>query len=519
MKFTGLVGSAYKLKSVNVDCQNLVNAYVEKVESGLGKEGNTVYLRHTPGLVTQFEVGTGPIRLVHPMQMTQADPLLPVNRVLIVSGNELYGCTFDGANWTHVKVGNLGNLPSANLRTSDGPMSCVNGGLIVDNSSAFGTGFYAVLTDGVKAYHYTLRVFGGFLFENLTENLNAFLMPSHVVLIDGFYIYNTVNSGQFYVSDWDDPFLVSSTSFASSEGDPDNILAMISLNRQLWLFNERSTEVWANTGNADFPFERIQGGFIEKGCVAGASVAKIEGNVFWLGRDANGEGQVFRASGLSNYGRISTHAIEQAISGYADISTARGYAYQFEGHPFYILCFDEATWVYDLAMGEWHQRAYTNAGVLEKHRGSCGAFFPEYSMHLVGDHTSGKVYIFDDETYTDDGNTITRQRTTPHLSGSLNRVFHKRLILDMETGIGLDGDVQGSDPQIMMQFSNDGGHTWSNEMWASAGKKVGGIGDFKKRVIWNRLGSARDRVYRFTMTDPVPFRILGAEIDVEVGGA
>lgn len=512
MKFTGLVGSAYKLKSVNVDCQNLVNAYVEKVESGLGKEGNTVYLRHTPGLVTQFEVGTGPIRLIYPMQMTQAVPELPTNKVLIVSGNQLYTATYNGTSWTSAAVGDP-------LETSEGAVYCANSSYM-EPPVITGKGFGATIVDGKRAYNYLISVALGVLTETLlnTGPFVPFLKPSHVVLLDGFFIYNTVDSGQFYVSEWNSA-IVNATSFASSEGDPDNILAMISLNRQLWLFNERSTEVWANTGNADFPFERIQGGFIEKGCVAGASVAKIEGNVFWLGRDANGEGQVFRASGLSNYARISTHAIEQAISGYADISTARGYTYQFEGHPFYVLCFDEATWVYDLSTGEWHQRAYTNTGTLERHRGICGAFFPEYSMHLVGDHTSGKVYMFDDEIYTDDGNAITRQRTTPHLSGSLNRVFHKRLILDMETGIGLDGDVQGSDPQIMMQFSNDGGHTWSNEMWASAGKKVGGIGDFKKRVIWNRLGSARDRVYRFTMTDPVPFRILGAEIDVEVGGS
>lgn len=517
MKFNGLVGPAYTLPSINVDFQRAVNIYPEVIESGAGKEANKLYYRSTPGLVQELEVGTGPIRLIHPMQMTQADPLLPANRVLIVSGSELYGATFNGTTWSTSKVGNLGNLPSGDLRTSAGPISCVNGGLYVD-PSLFGKGFFAVLTDGLRAYHYTLRSFGGFLFENLLENPTSFLIPSAVVLIDGFYIYNTVDSGQFYVSDWNDPAAVSNLSFASSEGDPDNIVAMIALKRYLWLFNERSTEIWANTGNADFPFERIQGGFIEKGCVAGPSVAKIEGNVFWLGRDAAGEGQVFTASGI-NAQRISTHAIESAIAGYADISTARAYTYQSQGHSFYILTFSEATWVYDLSTGMWHERAYTNAGVLERHRGICGAFFPEYSKQLVGDHTSGKVYSFSETTYTDNLNPITRMRVTPHISASQNRTFHKRLILDMETGVGLDGDVQGSDPQVMLDFSNDGGHTWSSEMWASAGKKVGGIGDFKKRVIWNRLGSARDRVYRIKMTDPVPFTLIGAELDVEVGGS
>jgi len=96
-------------------------------------------------------------------------------------------------------------------------------------------------------------------------------------------------------------------------------------------------------------------------------------------------------------------------------------------------------------------------------------------------------------------------------------IFYKSLTLDMETGVGLDGDVYGSDPQMMLDFSNDGGHTWSNEAWASIGKKIGGIGEFKKRVIWRRLGMARDRVFRIRTTDPVSITLLSADIDYEVG--
>jgi hypothetical protein len=89
----------------------------------------------------------------------------------------------------------------------------------------------------------------------------------------------------------------------------------------------------------------------------------------------------------------------------------------------------------------------------------------------------------------------------------------------METGVGLDGSVQGSDPQIMLRFSKDGGHTWSSEMWAGMGKKIGGIGDFKKRVIWNRLGSFRDCVFEVKVTDPVDLTMYDAEIEITVGAS
>jgi len=82
--------------------------------------------------------------------------------------------------------------------------------------------------------------------------------------------------------------------------------------------------------------------------------------------------------------------------------------------------------------------------------------------------------------------------------------------LDCETGVGLN-DGQGSDPQVMLRWSDDGGHTWSNEHWVSIGK----IGQYGKRAIWRRLGMTlklRDRVYEISGTDPVKIDIMGAEL-------
>ena len=69
----------------------------------------------------------------------------------------------------------------------------------------------------------------------------------------------------------------------------------------------------------------------------------------------------------------------------------------------------------------------------------------------------------------------------------------------------------GYDPQAMLRWSDDGGHTWSNEYWSSMGK----IGEYYKRVFWRRLGMTlklRDRVYEVSGTDPVKVAIMGAEL-------
>lgn len=501
MKFQGFVGPAYTLNSVNVDCQRCVNLYPELIESGTGKEGQVSYLKATPGLTELFEVGIGPIRMI-----LVDNPAIsiwnPENRIFIASGSEMYKASYESGSWSSEKLGDL--------ETSSGPVSGV---AIREDLGA------AVFVDGVNNYLYTKVDSGDAL---IIEDFGTFadfgyppvLGATNVIWIDGFFIFNKQDTAEFYVSEWNS-ISVSALSFASAEGDPDNIMSMISNHRDLWLFNERTTEVWANTGNADFPFERIQGGFIEKGCVAADSVAKIDGVVFWLGRDEFGEGIVFAAQGLTPQ-RISTHAIEQAIQSYADISTARAYTYQDGGHSFYVLNFAEATWVYDLSTKLWHERAYTEDGLLQRHRADCHAFFPDLRIHLVGDYESGEVYKFDESVYTDNGDPITRLRTSPHVSNSGKMLFFNEFTLDMETGVGTVSG-QGSDPQVMLDFSNDGGHTWIGESWASAGQQSGGIGDYKKRVIWRRLGKARDRVFRVKITDPVKVVLMGAELEIEGG--
>jgi len=69
----------------------------------------------------------------------------------------------------------------------------------------------------------------------------------------------------------------------------------------------------------------------------------------------------------------------------------------------------------------------------------------------------------------------------------------------------------GYNPEVMLRWSDDGGHTWSNEHWSPVGK----IGAYYHRVFWRRLGMTlklRDRVYEISGTDPVKTVIMGAEL-------
>jgi hypothetical protein len=152
-----------------------------------------------------------------------------------------------------------------------------------------------------------------------------------------------------------------------------------------------------------------------------------------------------------------------------------------------------------------------NLWSLERHRADCHAV--AYGLNLVGDFENGKVYSLDPEKYTDDGIYIKRMRRSPHASQGLTRVRHNSIQIDMETGVGLDGTAQGTDPVLMIRWSDDGGHSWSSEYQMSVGK----IGAFKTRAIKRRMGSSRDRVYEISMTDPVKAVFIGAELNAEAG--
>lgn len=70
-------------------------------------------------------------------------------------------------------------------------------------------------------------------------------------------------------------------------------------------------------------------------------------------------------------------------------------------------------------------------------------------------------------------------------------------------------------PQVMLRWSNDGGRTWSNEVWASAGR----VGEYRTRARWRRLGRGRDRVYEITVSDAIKIVILGAAMKATDGDA
>jgi hypothetical protein len=179
-------------------------------------------------------------------------------------------------------------------------------------------------------------------------------------VLGDFFICSQSNSNQFV---WSDAQSVNfdALNIQDTNSVADTLLGVRVSRRAAYFFGTKSIEPWYESGGADLPFSRIEGGVFEVGCWAKDSIAEMDG-LFWLGGDDKGAGIVWSITGGVPK-RISTHAIEYAIAQWPDPTDAEAFTHTKEGHSFYVLSSisGDETWVYDINTNEWHQRASMDA--------------------------------------------------------------------------------------------------------------------------------------------------------------
>ena len=385
-------------------------------------------------------------------------------------------------------------------------------------------------------------------FTVLPSTDGAFSGATTVDIIDNYFVYSRPSSQQFGASDALSP-ISQQLSFASKDGAPDQLVALIVDHREVYLLGESSSEVWVDAGLFPFPFQRIPGTSTQHGIAAQNSVSRVGNSFAYVSRNLRGQGQIMQMNGYIPQ-RISTHAVENTLVNQY-INDAIAWTYQLEGHEVYVVSFPtiNITWAFDATTGLWYKWLYcTTANQYQRHRGNCSCVFQ--GMVLVGDYANGKIYELDNTNYTDDGNNIRRLRRAPHLVSDLQRQYFEEFQIQFQPGVGFTGlsvapyiyigtpytiyptatlvipatqtvvigfaTLQNQTttlPQAMLRWSDDGGSTWSNEHWVT----IGQTGKYKNRAIWRRLGQARDRVFEVVVTDPVKAVIVSANLKASGG--
>lgn len=455
---------SYQLSSRPASGSLLMNCYAER----LPDDAKTPFLiQRTPGIDTIQSVGNGPIYAMH----------YAFGLLWIVSGtNVYYGSSSTG---TFTNAGSIGTIAAngVDIDSNDTHVVIVNqpDGWAIDNAT-----------------------------KTLTQITDAdftALGASDVEFVDNYLLFLSPDSAVFFGADLGSATSFDALNFATAEGSPDNLVGMKVDHRQACLFGTKTTEIWENTGAAGFPFERAINGFIEIGCLNGRSIAKQDNSIFWLADDYT----IRRLDGATPV-RVSTHAVEQSIVR-ATITACKAFSYSQSGHLFYVITFPEVTWVYDVTTGKWHNRStygydYWTAG--------CHA--QAFGLEIVGSSETASIGSLDPDTYTEWGDTLRASWQYQTIYAEDRRAIHDRVSIIMEYGVGLTSG-QGSDPFLMLDYSDDGGITWE----ALPNKKIGPLGNYQYTVDWERLGSARQRTYRGAVSDPVKVAITDTQAMVRGG--
>jgi hypothetical protein len=458
-------GANYEARSPNANAQQTLNLYVQLEKAG-ARDAATLY--PTPGLRRLATPGYGPSR---------GDGIEFQGATYHVIGNELIKLATD---WTTTIIGTI--------KTLNGYVSMaktINQLMLVDGQNGW-------IWDGTDF--------------SIIDDLD-FPVADTVTMLDGYFIVNNHGTGQFNISALRDGLTWAALDYATAESSPDALLGLDSTRKDLYLFGALTTEVYYNSGNVDFPFVPYAGGVIEWGLHAPNTLVRLDTSLMWLGKNKEGSNVVLQTSGMTAT-IVSNRDIEWQIRQLEKTDEADAYAYQQGGHTFYVLSFTYSgkTFVFDVSNGLWHTRS-SGGG---RHRSLGHVFFN--NTNIVGDYENGNIYALDPDVYTDDGKSIRRMRRTHIVHADEVRVFHRRLELYMQTGVGLVSG-QGVDPQILLRFSDDAGNTWSSEIPRSLGK----LGEYGHKVVWTRLGSTHDRIYEIVVTDPVNVVIVSGYVDIERG--
>jgi len=475
VQYPFFIGPAYTSQSVNLDGEDCVNLYVEQSESPGAKAQFALY--PTPGFELIGSFPTAPIKQLYEVN----------GRNFVVSGNTFYEV---------LSLSPFTFIARGVMATDTNPATmCSNGE----------AGNQVFITSGGQGYCFDL---GTNAFANVISGViqGGFL--------DGYFLALNKTTSQLFVSDLEDGMTWDPLQFTQRNTAADNWIGFTVTHREVWLHGSRTSEVWYDAGSFPFPLQPIPGAFIEQGTVSSFSTCTVDSTDIWLGQSKDGKTVVWRNSGYTPQ-RISTHAVEYAFSKYADVSDAIAWTYQDQGHYFYVLTFPtaNATWVFDTGTSLWHRRGFWD-GTTTDFQAQRNAFHAMMSgKHVTGDRVLGTLYEQTINSSQDaDGRLLRRLRRATHLSNEQQRMYYFQAQLDMEVGLGTAYN-SGSDPQIMLRTSDDGGHVYSTERWASGGK----MGQFKQRVLWRRLGRSRDRVFEVSFTEPIPWRLINFYLQIEPG--
>lgn len=367
--------------------------------------------------------------------------------------------------------------------------------------------------DGVTAFIYNTSTS---VFTQITDPDFPTNARGGTFLQGRFWVYTTTgaDTGRVYGSDQFNGLGWDGLNFFTPEATPDGIASIVRWYNNLVILGKTSIEWWTGI-STQIPgllgFQPITGANTEVGLGGELAYGRVGQRLFFLGR-VSGQAGIYE---IVNYTaeKVSTPAVDADIVRRLNHSVSIGTGYMIAGHGIFQLTFpatsveDSITWMLDVETMLWSERQSYNQPY---YRGLFAA--TTLDRVFITDAFAGTIWEMSDTFQSEGTDPLIFEVTSIHLLKQGDRLAVDSVQMDMETGLGLSVG-QGSNPQGMIQISKDGGHVWGSEQWVPLGK----IGEYRRRAIRRRIGSARDIAIRFRITDPIPRRVSGAYLVLTAG--
>ena len=309
--------------------------------------------------------------------------------------------------------------------------------------------------------------------------------------IDGYFM---TTDGEFLiVTELNDPYAVNPLKYASSEADPDPIVALQRLRNEVAALNRYTIEYFDNVGGFNFPFQRIEGAQVQKGCVGPRACTVFVETIAFVGSGRNEAPNVYLANN-ANATKISTREIDQLLASYTETQLAQTVveSRNDNAHEHLYIHLPDRTVVYDhtasQAVGSpvWFVLTSAVQG-FATYRARFMVW--AYDRWNVGDVTTPDFGYLTQDTGAHFGANVRWEFSTLVAYNEGRGVVFNELEL-----VSLTGRVAlGQDPTISTSYSLDG-ETWSVDRFIRSGRQ----GQRAKRLVWFRQGHMRNiRIQRF----------------------
>ncbi|MCH9834124.1 packaged DNA stabilization protein gp10 [bacterium] len=330
-----------------------------------------------------------------------------------------------------------------------------------------------------------------------------------MIWIDGYFM---TTDGEFLVvTDLNDPTAINPLKYGSSEADPDPVKALLKLRNEAVALNRHTIEYFDNIGGSLFPFQRIEGAQIEKGCIGTRACCVYMEAVAFLGGGFNEEPSIYLGANAQAV-PIATHEINLVLRTYteAQLAAAELEARNDGAHQFLYVHLPDRTLVYDGAASQ-----VVGEPVWFTLTSSLDGFEQYRARHFVWCYDK---WIFGD-TQTAATGTISKT-VSSHWGVQVRWEFGTVIVYNEGRGvifndlelIGLTGSAAfGDTPVLSTSYSLDG-EVWSEDRVITAGV----TGERAKRLMWFMQGFMRNwRIQRFRGTSDVHMGFIRLEARLE----